>query len=236
MLDRILEPEVMDTTLEARDYDAMDHRAVNRVFVDDLLSALSNSRRGSAVGELARLFVLDLGAGTAQIPIELCRRSADVKVIAVDAAAEMLVVAASNVARAALASRITLERADAKRLPYSDGTYDAVISNSIVHHIPQPGTVLAEAVRVAAPGGLLFFRDLMRPADRATLDGLVDTYAAGANEHQRRMFAESLHAALTLAEIRGLVAELGFAAESVQATSDRHWTWSVWKSNAGAMS
>ena len=31
---------------------------------------------------------------------------------------------------------------------------------------------------------------------------LVDTYAAGATEHQRRMFDDSLRAALTLEEVR----------------------------------
>ncbi len=43
------------------------------------------------------------------------------------------------------------------------------------------------------------------------------------------MFAASLHAALTLAEIRQLVAKLGFQPQTVQATSDRHWTWAAWK-------
>jgi hypothetical protein len=38
MLPRVLEPEVMDTPEEARDYDAMDHSAVNRVFVADFLA------------------------------------------------------------------------------------------------------------------------------------------------------------------------------------------------------
>jgi ubiquinone/menaquinone biosynthesis C-methylase UbiE len=217
MLDRILEPEVMDTPAEARDYDAMDHAAVNRRFVDDFLADFA------ATGAT----VLDLGAGTAQIPIELCRRDADLSVVAVDAAAAMLAVAAENVERAGLASRIALHRADAKRLSYPAATFDAVISNSIVHHIPEPRAVLAEAVRVTRPGGTLFFRDLMRPQDRPTLDALVDTYAAGANGRQRRMFAESLHAALALDEIRELVAALGFAPQSVQATSDRHWTWSA---------
>ena len=41
-------------------------------------------------------------------------------------------------------------------------TFGAVMSNSIVHHIPEPASVLAEMVRVAAPGGLLFVRDLLR--------------------------------------------------------------------------
>ena len=38
MIPRVLEPELMDTALEAADYDAMDHTEVNRRFVDDLLA------------------------------------------------------------------------------------------------------------------------------------------------------------------------------------------------------
>jgi ubiquinone/menaquinone biosynthesis C-methylase UbiE len=216
MLQRILEPEVMDMPQEALDYDTMDHSAVNRVFVDDLLVVRP------APGD-----VLDLGTGTALIPIELCQREPTCRVMAADAAESMLDLARYNVEAASLIERIQLARIDAKRLGYADGMFDTVMSNSIIHHIPEPGSVLAEAVRVTKPGGLLFFRDLLRPADKATLDQLVDTYAAGANDHQRKMFAESLHAALTLEEIRDLVASLGFPRESLQATSDRHWTWST---------
>ena len=39
---RILEPEVMDSPQDAEDYDQMDHSAVNRVFVEDLLAALTD--------------------------------------------------------------------------------------------------------------------------------------------------------------------------------------------------
>jgi len=79
------------------------------------------------------------------------------------------------------------------------------------------------------PGGLLFFRDLLRPADEATLEQLVAQYAGDCNDHQRAMFAASLRAALSLDEIRALVASLGFPPDSVEATSDRHWTWTVTK-------
>jgi hypothetical protein len=41
------------------------------------------------------------------------------------------------------------------------------------------------------------------------------------------MFDDSLRAALTLAEIRALVAEVGCDPAQVQATSDRHWTWAA---------
>jgi ubiquinone/menaquinone biosynthesis C-methylase UbiE len=214
MLHRKLEPELMDSPDEARDYDAMDHREVNRLFVSDLLAA------ATPTGD-----VLDLGTGTAQIPIELCRRTPDCRVWAVDAATHMLDLAQYNVEVAGLIDRIRLDKVDAKSLPFATGQFDTVISNSIVHHIPEPIQVLREAARVTSPGGLLFFRDLMRPADETTLQQLVSTYAGGANEQQREMFADSLHAALSLAEIRELVSQIGFQATDVTATSDRHWTW-----------
>jgi ubiquinone/menaquinone biosynthesis C-methylase UbiE len=214
MLPRILEPEVMDTPEEARDYDAMDHAAVNRVFVADFLAAWGGANP-----------VLDVGTGTAQIPIELCRTATTARVVAIDLAEQMLAVGRDNVRRAGLEGRVQLQRVDAKGLPFPDATFGAVISNSIVHHIPQPGAVLAEMVRVVAPGGILFVRDLLRPPDDMTLLRLVATYAGQANDHQRQMFADSLHAALILDEIREMVTGLSFEAATVRQTTDRHWTW-----------
>ena len=220
MLTRILETEVMDSWQEAVDYDSMDHAQVNQLFVTDLLAF---------VPQLAD--VLDLGTGTAQIPVELCRRVPDCRVMAADAATNMLDLAHYNVEAGGMTGRIQLCQCDAKSLPFDDGLFAAVISNSIVHHIPEPRLVLAEAVRVCAAGGVLFFRDLLRPSDEAECQTLVATYAAECNDQQRQMFADSLRAALTLDEVRQLVAEFGFAAESVQQTSDRHWTWAALKPN-----
>jgi len=216
MIERILEPELMDTAEDAREYDAMDHAAVNAQFVSDLLAVLD-------VGELCE--ILDLGAGTAQIPIELCRRSVGVRVVAVDAAAHMLAVARENVVAAGLSERIELVQADAKRLPFESGRFPAVVSNSIVHHIAEPRAVIAEAIRVTAPGGLLFHRDLARPPDERALDQLVSTYAGDATPYQQKLLADSLRAALTCEEMRQLVSRFGFTAETVQLRSDRHWTW-----------
>jgi ubiquinone/menaquinone biosynthesis C-methylase UbiE len=216
MLPRVLEPEVMDSAAEARDYDAMDHRQVNDLFVRDFLLFWAGGQS-----------VLDVGTGTAQIPIVLCQQLPGTAVVAVDAAEHMIALGQDNVRRAGLAQRLRLQRCDAKHLPFADGSFDAVISNSIVHHIPKPETVLAEMVRVARPGGALFVRDLSRPASEAVRRQLVAQYAGDANEDQQQMFAASLHAALTVEEMRDLVATLGFPPESVQTTSDRHWTWAA---------
>ena len=164
------------------------------------------------------------GPAPRSIPVELCRRPGRWHVTAADLAQAMLDVAARNVAAAGLGGSITLERLDAKSLPYSDGRFDVVMTNSILHHIPDPRACLAEMVRVVRPGGLLFARDLLRPESTAELDRLVGTYAADANTHQRQMFGASLHAALTLDELSQLVVPFGIDPLCVEQTSDRHWT------------
>lgn len=225
-LSRILEPEVMDSDVEAQDYDAMDHRAVNEKFADDLLTAWR--QRAPELPEDRLADVLDLGTGTAQIPVVLAKKWNGCRIMAADAAISMLEVARYNLEVAGLIERIQLTHVDAKTLPFPAQHFDIVMSNSIVHHIPEPKSVLAEALRVLRPGGMLFFRDLFRPESKSRLDELVQTYAGGENEHSQRMFAESLHAALSLDEIRSLVVDLGGRAEDVEATSDRHWTWIHW--------
>ena len=217
-LPRFLEPEVMDTMQEAMDYDEMGHSEVNRIFVHDLLEA------GELDGE-----VLDLGTGTAQIPVELCLRCDSCYVMAVDMSTNMLDVARYNVELASLIERIQLDLADAKKLVHENDRFVAVISNSIIHHIPEPAEVLAESVRVVQPGGLLFFRDLVRPDSEEDLRRLVETHASQENQRQQELFADSLRASLRVAEVRDLVAECGFDPETVQMTTDRHWTWSARK-------
>jgi len=216
-LPRVLEPEVMDSFEEASAYDQMDHSSVNQQFVADFLAT-------GGCGD-----VLDLGTGTAQIPVALCKACENCRVLAVDMSAEMLDIAHYNIAIADLEQRVVLDRVDAKELPFEDEAYDAVISNSIVHHIPEPRAVIEEAVRTLKPGGQIFFRDLLRPETSEEVTRLVQLYAGDESGHQRQMFDDSLRAALTVAEMQQLAVSLGFQPESVTATSDRHWTWSASK-------
>lgn len=220
MLPRTLEPEVMDTAEEAADYDAMDHSEVNRRFVDDWGMAT----RVTGQADATTLRMLDVGTGTALIPIEFCRNFPSLHIVAIDLATEMLSLAAANVERAGFRERIELRLVDAKRLPSAEAEFETVVSNSIMHHIPQPLESLAEMVRVLAPGGLLFVRDLMRPTTETELEALVQTYTQKATPSMRQLFRQSLHAALTVAEVADMLTALGLNRDWVQATSDRHWT------------
>jgi ubiquinone/menaquinone biosynthesis C-methylase UbiE len=226
---RVLEPEVMDTAEEAADYDAMDHGAVNRAFVDDLL----------AEGPADLSATLDAGTGTALIALELCRRSPSARVLAIDLATHMLALGEANVRAAGMASRVRLERRDAKSTGLESARFSTVMSNSLVHHVPDPEALLRELARLLAPGALLFVRDLVRPSDEDELGALMDRYAGGRLPsngsgsgagpadrafRQRALFDASLRAALSLDEVQATARAAGLADAHVDRSSDRHFT------------
>lgn len=209
-MERTLEPEVMDDPAEAAAYDAMDHGAPNRAFVERLLALGASGR------------VLDIGTGPGEIPLRLCAARRDVRVCGVDLAESMLALARRRAAASPFAARVELRRADAKALPFDDGAFDCVCSNTILHHLPDPAPFLAEARRVLRPGGTLLVRDLFRPPTPERARALVERHAADATPAQRELFLASLHAALTPGELRELADAVGLADAVLVVDTDRH--------------
>ncbi len=64
------------------------------------------------------------------------------------------------------ASQALTAVADAARLPFGDEAFDIVLVRDVLHHVPDPGSVVAEAGRVLAPGGRLV---LIEPNGRSPL-------------------------------------------------------------------
>ena len=220
-LHRILEPEVMDTLEEAFEYDSMDHSQVNEVFCNDFFAA-----RNLTDG----VQILDVGTGTAQIPIAMCKRNSGLKITAIDLAESMLTLGNKNIQTALLEDCITLVQVDSKKMHYLDESFDQVISNSIIHHIPNPVECFKEMIRVTKKDGLLFIRDLLRPDSIAELQNIVNLHAGDATPKQKQLFTDSLHASLSLTEVREMVKLFGFEAFTVIQSSNRHWTFTARKS------
>lgn len=210
---RILEPEVMDTREEAEAYDAMDHTAVNIAFVERVVELGANQGH-----------FLDLGTGPAQIPIFLAQRCPKIQITGIDLSVNMLALGEQHVAEAGLADRVALECVDAKTLPYPDQSFEGVVSNSIIHHLPDPLTAFHEISRVVRPDGLILIRDLMRPDTPQAAQALVDRYAADDTPYQQKLFYDSFLAALTIPEIEIMLAQTGLTDTIVAQSSDRHWS------------
>lgn len=209
---RTLEPEVMDSCKEAMDYDAMDHQEVNETFANDFI----------ALGNIG-LDLLDLGTGTARIPVAICKKVPQIRIMASDAAQWMLDIARYNLEVNHLTDRIQLQWADAKKLIFQKDYFDSVISNSLVHHLPDHDEFFSEIVRVLRPNGLLFIRDLYRPETEEEVEELVKLHG-GNNADDQQLLRQSFHAALTVAEVQEIVQKVGIPAECVEMTSNRHWT------------
>jgi ubiquinone/menaquinone biosynthesis C-methylase UbiE len=209
-MERVLEPEVMDTVEEASAYDAMDHSEANQNFVNRLLEFKADG------------LVLDIGTGPGTIPLLLCSQQQTCRVIGVDLSTEMLKLAEQHRMASGFAERVSFQIADAKGLDFPDASFDAVCSNTILHHIPDPRPFLAEAWRVLRPGGVFLIRDLYRPAGIEQVKELVNLHAAKEGPASRQLFHDSLCAALTPDELEKVANEAGCGNFQVVIDSDRH--------------
>lgn len=208
---RTLEPEVMDTPDEAHAYDQMDHSGPNRAFVE----------RVAALG--AGGAILDLGCGPGHLPLMLCEAIAGATVLGVDLAASMIAIAEEHRGRSPHRDRVSYRVADAKDLgDLADASFDAVVSNSLLHHIPEPAGFLRECARLVRPGGALLIRDLFRPPTPERALELTEMHAGDCTPVQKELFRASLHAALTPGELRVLADQVGLADAQLVVDTDRH--------------
>jgi ubiquinone/menaquinone biosynthesis C-methylase UbiE len=214
VMERILEPEVMDSWEEAIEYDAMDFIEVNTAFASQSI----------ALGPTQAGLVLDAGTGTGRIPVLIGQMRPQWQIVAIDLSKNMLQIALRHIQQANLQQQICCQLVDAKHLPYADGVFDMVISNSLVHHLPEPLLFFQELNRVTKPNGGIFIRDLLRPDDQKIINALVESIGNEYDQHQKKLFRDSLHAALTIDEVNQLVAAVGLANVKVYQSSDRHWT------------
>jgi arsenite methyltransferase len=73
----------------------------------------------------------------------------------------------ANAAAEGVADRVEVETGDITRLPFSDASFDVVISMTVIHNIPsrdRRDQALFELVRVLKPGGRIAIFDLLHTA------------------------------------------------------------------------
>ncbi len=210
---RVLEPEVMDTAEDAIEYDSIDNSAVNEQF----------ALRAVALAPVANS-AIDLGTGTADIPLRLATKIPGLQITAVDLSSQMLALATKKVTAAGLGRQITLVYENVKSRILCRKDYDLILSNSIVHHIPDTISFFIQLARLAQTRAAILIKDLVRPDSESEWQSLVDKYTVGNSSYQRQLFAQSLRAALTVNEVQSYCHQVGLDDCLVARVSEIHWS------------
>ena len=134
-----------------------DDKSMQKQFWNVLIDQLKWDGKGEA---------LDIGTGNGPIAILLAKKHPSSIVKGIDYWGEPWTYAKQVCERNAevegVADRVSFEKASAVDLPFSDGEFDAVLSNFVFHAIKfQDRTqLIAEALRVLRDGGSFAFQDL----------------------------------------------------------------------------
>ncbi|HZC67844.1 MAG TPA: methyltransferase domain-containing protein [Nitrospirales bacterium] len=212
-MERVLEPELMDDPVQALAYARADFEEENQGFVDRFVEFYPEFKEGH---------VLDLGCGPADIPIRLAHKLPRCRITGVDGSAPMIAIGQEAIRVAGLADRITLrcERFQNTVLPERA---EAVTSNSLLHHVPNPLQFWYAVKKLAQPVAVVLVMDLLRPESPEAAQAIVDKYAAGEPSILRRDFYNSLLASFTEDDVAAQLAEMNLTRLLIDVPDDRHW-------------
>jgi demethylmenaquinone methyltransferase/2-methoxy-6-polyprenyl-1,4-benzoquinol methylase len=103
--------------------------------------------------------VVDVATGTGAVATELVRAKR-CAVVGVDQSPEMLAEA-----RRRVPPEVRLVEGTAERLPFSDGSFDALTFTYLLRYVDDPGATLCELARVVRPGGTVAGLEFGIPAN-----------------------------------------------------------------------
>lgn len=203
----------MDDPEQALVYARADFEEENQGFIDRFREYFPEFTEGH---------VLDLGCGPGDIPVRFARALPSCRITGVDASEPMIGLAGVAVKQAGLADRITFrcERFQAVSLVEPA---DAAVSNSLLHHVPNPLQFWYRLRQLVKPGSPVLVMDLLRPDSPEEAQAIVDRYAAKEQEILRRDFYRSLLASFTEDEVAAQLAEMNLSRLIVDVPDDRHW-------------
>ena len=164
----------------------------------------------------------DLGCGAADISIRVAGAYPDCKVHGVDASQAMLDYGRQAIREAGLEDKVQLHSGYLPGVTLPRPAYDTIVSNSLLHHLPEPMILWREVRRLSRPGSGVFVMDLLRPDSRRRAQELMRTYCGDEPEILQRDFYHSLLAAYRPDEVSDQLREADLGQLEVRTVSDRH--------------
>lgn len=213
-MERTPEPELMNEVTQAKAYAEADFSEPHSHFVSMFAKKFPTLQVTGTV--------LDLGCGPADVSRRFAQVYPECQIHGIDGAANMLTLGREANAQVQLAQRIELFEIQLPCQALPLATYDAVISNSLLHHLHDPMVLWRSLHQFAVSGAPVFIMDLMRPASKEIAQALVDCYAENEPPVLRQDFYASLCAAFTPEEIAQQLAMSQLNSLQVEIVSDRH--------------
>ena len=103
--------------------------------------------------------ILDLGTGPGYLPIEIAKRSSDIKIIGVDLSRNLIQMARQNAQNSGFGDRLDFEVGNSARLRFDGATFDMVLSTGMLHSLRDPLKVFREIFRVLKRGAEAWIYD-----------------------------------------------------------------------------
>jgi demethylmenaquinone methyltransferase/2-methoxy-6-polyprenyl-1,4-benzoquinol methylase len=150
--------------------------------------------------------VLDLGTGSGRLAIELAKARPDWHITGSDISEQILKIAQRNTDRETLTDKINFRQTSAESLPFADGCFALVASNSSLHLWTDPVKVFNEIARVTMPGGYCLIWDNMRCSMLHPFLSLLGR-VMGMNLSQRRLWLQAVRSSYTAGELKALIRE-----------------------------
>jgi len=152
--------------MSAHEHDAVVRSSFEKqtaLFAGD--DALFARRSSSALAWLEPLdpemIVLDVACGAAHTVEQTAPHVR--QVVGLDLTRTLLELGADRLREAGI-TNVLLQEGNAAELPFLDASFDLVACRAALHHVPDPGAVVAEMARVCRPGGRVVTADMVAPS------------------------------------------------------------------------
>lgn len=221
-MERIPEPDLMDDAEQARAYAEADFSEPHETFVKLFMSRFP---------DFSGHEIIDLGCGTADVIIRFAKAFPSLKIFGIDGAQAMLDIGIQDVKRRGLEHNIRMQKCKLPDSNLSYRKYDAVISNSLLHHLSDPLILWNTLKLCTKPGAPIFIMDLLRPDNVESARGLLQRYASDASPLLQKDFFNSLLAAYSINEIKKQLDAAKLEHLYIDVVSDRHVL--IWGGNHG---
>ncbi|HWQ72883.1 MAG TPA: class I SAM-dependent methyltransferase [Desulfitobacteriaceae bacterium] len=156
--------------------------------------------------------VLEIGPGPGYAGLEWLKATADSNLTGCEISREMIKLAEKNSREYGFEAKTNYVEANCMKIPFPDGSFDAVFSNGSLHEWEEPIKVFNEINRVLKANGIFYISDMRRDVN-PLIKWLI--YLIAKPKEVRPGFLTSLNASYTVDEMKSLIGQSALRSAAV---------------------